>query len=173
MRLLCLSLCQSESDAPASILRCQQGTSCACLASYNCFSWKTITKPYSALTRMAIQWRHTYLCETYCWLQMQKHGWKFYNYKDIIYRRVHNENVKLSVLWHEFITEHLFCAGKHALQGAMAVWFISVSPVPQWSLINIYIYLVSDLMSKNKLFSDMGHVFLSWGWRDFLPGLVL
>lgn len=54
MWLLCLSLCQSESDAPASILRCQRGTSCGCSASYNCFSWKTITKPYSALTRMAI-----------------------------------------------------------------------------------------------------------------------
>ena len=94
MWLLCVSLCQSESNAPASILRCQRGTSCGCSASYNCFSWKTITKPYSALTRMAIQWRHTYLCKTYCWLQIQKRGWKFCNYKDIFYLRVHNENVK-------------------------------------------------------------------------------
>ena len=30
MWLLCVSLCQSESNAPASILRCQRGTSCGC-----------------------------------------------------------------------------------------------------------------------------------------------
>lgn len=44
----------------------KQGTSCGCSTSYNCFSWKTITKSCSALTIMAIQWWHAYLCKTYC-----------------------------------------------------------------------------------------------------------